>query len=175
MKTKSYVYRHRRLDTNEIFYIGIGHLPNYERAYQKKYRNDLWHNIVRKTPYSIEILKENLTWKEACELEILLIFEYGRRDLKTGTLVNMTVGGDGAVGRIRTKESIEKFIKSNSGKNHWNYGKTLSKKWKENISKARLSKKIRHSEETRRKCLMTEKEVKVICMVKSTLNLLKRK
>ena len=30
----AYVYKHTRLDNNEIFYIGIGsHLDNYKRAY----------------------------------------------------------------------------------------------------------------------------------------------
>ncbi len=32
----AYVYKHIRLDTNEIFYIGIGNNNDYGRAYQKK-------------------------------------------------------------------------------------------------------------------------------------------
>lgn len=88
------VYRHRRIDTNEIFYIGIG--KNKSRAYQKSKskRSTFWLNIVNKTDYQVEIIAEELTWEEACELEIFLINEYGRKDLGTGSLVNMSEGGE---------------------------------------------------------------------------------
>lgn len=59
------VYQHRRLDTKEIFYIGIGN--NIKIAYNKNNnRNNYWKNIINKTNYSVEILHDNLTWKEAC-------------------------------------------------------------------------------------------------------------
>ena len=32
----AYLYRHIRLDTNEIFYIGIGSDINYKRAFIKR-------------------------------------------------------------------------------------------------------------------------------------------
>ena len=67
---KTLVYRHRRLDTFEIFYIGIGSI---KRAYLKHGRNKHWNNIVNKTNYQVEIIAENLDWETACELEILLI------------------------------------------------------------------------------------------------------
>jgi hypothetical protein len=87
------VYRHRRLDNNTIFYIGIG--VNEKRAYQKRSRNSLWQNIVLKTDYKVEIIAENINYEEAKELEIFLISLYGRRDLNNGILCNMTAGGDG--------------------------------------------------------------------------------
>lgn len=88
------VYRHRRLDTNEIFYIGIG--KNKSRAYQKSKskRSNFWLNIINKTNYQVEIIAEGLSWEDACELEMLLIYEYGRKDLGTGGLVNMSEGGE---------------------------------------------------------------------------------
>lgn len=93
-----YLYRHIRLDKNEPFYIGIGSDENYKRAYQKESRNKHWKNIVAKTLYEVEILLDNLTWEEACKKEIEFIALYGRNDLKQGSLVNMTNGGDGCVG-----------------------------------------------------------------------------
>lgn len=107
------VYRHRRLDTNKIFYIGIG---NGKRPYSTKYRNKYWNNIISKTKYKIEIISENLSWQDACELEILLISEYGRLDNNTGILCNMTNGGEGNYGLILSNESKEKIRQFNLGK-----------------------------------------------------------
>jgi hypothetical protein len=86
------VYKHIRKDTNEIFYIGIGN--NLRRAYTKKSRNCYWKNIAQ-NGFMVEIIYENLTWEEACDVEKNLIKLYGRKDLGTGILVNMTDGGDG--------------------------------------------------------------------------------
>lgn len=93
--TMAYVYIHLRKDKNEIFYVGIGKIKNYKRAYHKKIRNDIWKNIVNKTQYDIQIIYDNISWEEACNKEIELIKLYGRIDLNTGTLANMTNGGDG--------------------------------------------------------------------------------
>ena len=94
------VYQHIRLDTNEIFYIGIG--KEVKRAFNKtNHRSKHWKNIINKTEYKIEVLFDNLTWNEACQIEQYLIKYYGRKDLKLGSLVNMTDGGDGTLGHIR--------------------------------------------------------------------------
>lgn len=109
------VYRHRTLDTKQVFYVGIG-LPN--RPYKKNGRTLYWKNIVNKHGYSIEIIKENISWTDACELEELLILEYGRRDLKTGTLVNLTNGGDGVKNYKFDKEVVQRIRKQNLGRKH---------------------------------------------------------
>jgi len=72
------VYRHRRLDINEIFYIGIG--KEEKRAFNKKDRSLWWKRITDKTDYSVEIITKDLIWEDAKELEIFLISLYGRRD-----------------------------------------------------------------------------------------------
>ena len=92
------VYRHRRLDNYEVFYVGIA--STLYRPYNKTSRNKFWKNIVSKTNYNVEIIATVEDWETACELEKFLIQEYGRRDLKTGTLVNMTNGGDGRYGSL---------------------------------------------------------------------------
>jgi len=126
------VYRHRRLDTNKIFYIGMGDL---KRAYSKDTakRNKIWNDIVNKTIYQVEILADNLSWEDACELEVLLIEQYGRINLKTGTLANLTNGGDGSKGCSPSKETREKI-----GNFHRN--KFVSNESKEKMRKAKEGK-----------------------------------
>jgi hypothetical protein len=89
----SIIYRHRRLDNNQIFYIGVG--VNEKRAFVKRNRSLFWNNITSKTKYNVEIIQENLSQEDAFELEIFLIELYGRKDIKTGILCNLTDGGDG--------------------------------------------------------------------------------
>ena len=107
----AYLYRHIRLDKNEPFYIGIGSDSNneYKRANTHKNRNKHWENIVAKTEYRVDILCDDMTWEEVIKKEIEFIALYGRVDLKTGTLCNLTGGGQGAFGYIKTKEHIEKI------------------------------------------------------------------
>ena len=85
------VYRHIRLDKNIPFYIGIG--KDISRPYNKKDRSNFWKSITGKTGYIVEILFNNLTKDQAIEKEIEFIALYGRVDLKTGSLCNMTRGG----------------------------------------------------------------------------------
>jgi hypothetical protein len=101
----AYLYRHIRLDKNEPFYVGIGSDDFYKRAYDKKSRNRHWRFVVNKTAYKVDIILSNLTWEEACEKEIEFIKIYGRQDLKEGTLVNMTDGGEGVLGSKMTDEA----------------------------------------------------------------------
>lgn len=107
------VYQHRRLDTNEIFYIGIG--KTIARSKSKKYRNNIWHKIVKKSEYSIEILHTNLSWEESCILEKYYIKKYGRKDLGLGSLANMTDGGDGINGYKHTNETKNILRKLKTG------------------------------------------------------------
>lgn len=150
----AYVYRHIRLDKNEPFYIGIGKLPNYKRAYEKQKRSEFWHNIVSKTDYEVEILFDNLTWEEAEKKEIEFIALYGKRDNGTGTLVNIADGGGGSKGfkhsenakkkisiasknMIRkpiSEETKEKIRKTLTGRVGINKGKSPSKETREKIA-----------------------------------------
>ena len=86
------VYRHRRNDNYTVFYVGIG---SPQRPYVKNKRSVFWKNIVKKYGYTIEILAKNISIEDAKDLEKLLIQEYGRLDLETGTLCNLTDGGEG--------------------------------------------------------------------------------
>jgi hypothetical protein len=100
------IYRHIRLDKNEPFYIGIGNTE--QRAYSVKSRNKHWQNIS-KNGYDVEILMDDLSWGEACQKEIEFILLYGRKDLNTGCLSNMTNGGEGQLNRVISQETRYKL------------------------------------------------------------------
>lgn len=117
------IYRHLK-PCGEVFYIGIG--KTEKRAESKNNRNNHWTNIINKYGYEIQILKRDLSWEEACELEILLIAHYGRYDLGLGTLVNLTDGGEGIVGWIASDETRARMSESKKGKHPPNFGKKAS-------------------------------------------------
>lgn len=100
--TDFYVYAWRRPDTGVFFYVGKGRKA---RDSQLKDHNPIFMRIVRKLERNglapcVERLHENLTEAQAFEIERQLIVEYGRLNLKTGTLANLTDGGEGASGTI---------------------------------------------------------------------------
>ena len=103
---------HIRQDNKEPFYIGKG---CKKRAYVKSRRTTYWKNIVNKYGYEIIILEENLTEEEALIKEKEWIAKYGRKDLKKGTLVNLTDGGETTNGYIHTKEAKEKMSNNRKG------------------------------------------------------------
>lgn len=95
-----YIYAHRRLDTNEIFYIGKG---KGNRAYSEKNRNNYWINIA-KDGYLVEILHINLIESDAYLKEVELI-----KSLKP--MANLTMGGEGGnTFELMSKEDKDKFI-----------------------------------------------------------------
>lgn len=96
-----FLYRHIRLDTNQVFYIGVGrkrkhrsHKYQYWRLYEHSNRNEFWNNIVAKTEYETEVILETNDRDFLQEKEKEFIALYGRKDLGKGTLVNLTDGGD---------------------------------------------------------------------------------
>ena len=123
------VYRHINTDTLEVFYVGIG---NKKRPKSKFSRNRLWNEYVKENPnYYVEIIAVDLSHEDACELEILLIEEYGRQNLNTGCLVNMTRGGEGVLdcqtmgdlNPAKRPEVREKLRIASTGKRNGMYGK----------------------------------------------------
>jgi group I intron endonuclease len=129
---KFVVYQHRRKDTDEVFYVGIG---RNNRPYSKNGRNSYWNRIVKKTDYDIEILYEIDTWIQCCIIEIMLIEKYGRRDKGLGTLVNMTDGGDGSVGYKHSKKHKIKVSQSYKGQNNPFFNKKHNKQFLNKLSK----------------------------------------
>ena len=120
-----YTYAYLREDGTP-YYIGKG---KGNRAYAKHRRKK---NLSVPPKERILILKQNLKEEEAFRHEIYMIAVFGRKDLGTGILINLTNGGDGASGVIP-----------------WNTGKKLSKKHCEKLSAAGKGRK--KSEEHKRK------------------------
>jgi len=129
------VYLHKRRDTEDVFYVGIG--LSDRRAYEQKYRNNHWHGVVNKTGgFIVEIVKCNVDWKDACLLERELICKYGRADVGLGQLVNKTDGGEGTLNAIWSDEQNAARSSKLKGRTPWNKGKGMSSEFKKKIAKA---------------------------------------
>ncbi len=137
----AYVYRHIRIDTNMPFYIGISNTNDeYKRAYATYDRNTQWKRITNKTKFEVEILIEGLTWEEAQAKEREFISLYGRRDLKTGTLCNLTNGGEGFDGYKLSDAARQKMSNSQKGNTNWK-NRVVTEEMKRKISLANTGKK----------------------------------
>lgn len=113
-----YVYELINTKTNKPFYVGFGkhdRTGNSHDRYDDHLKESLAYkerNILKKGAnlhkirtilklidenhtIGINVVGENLCRDEALDLEIELILKYGRRDLGTGILTNLTPGGDG--------------------------------------------------------------------------------
>lgn len=87
--TRYYVYRYNREDGTP-YYVGKG---TRSRAYSQ-------HNHMVKLPprERIQIIANGLTADQADAQEIALIQKFGRKDIGTGCLCNLTDGGNGIQG-----------------------------------------------------------------------------
>lgn len=120
-----YVYEHRRLDTNQLFYIGKG---RGNRAYSTKDRSNEWQKVCADAKgRKVEIIFQ-------CNDEAVVL-AYETFLIKTAliwgeSLVNKTHGGEGKSGVNRTKAQKEHLRKLNLGKKHTDLTKTnLSKRF----------------------------------------------
>jgi len=147
-----YVYAYLRAVDLSPYYIGKG----TKRRIHEKHSWNLPKDLSRRV-----ILKDKLSEDDALKLEAELIKQYGRKDLGTGILRNMTDGGDGGTsGRIvsqKTKNKLsekavgrkfgptpesrkEKIRLANSGENNHFFGKTHSRKTKKIMSEKKKGK-----------------------------------
>jgi group I intron endonuclease len=87
-------------------------------------------------PSFIVFIQEGLTEDEAFELEKYCIALYGRVDLGTGILRNLTDGGEGVTGRIVSEEVKERIADAQRKEKHRLWGKHLPEETKQKISEA---------------------------------------
>jgi hypothetical protein len=116
-----YVYKDPRPTKNQqVVYVGKGYGDRAWYHWNKRVRHNKGFGaflaLLRREKLEpiIEIIKDGLDEAEAFYEEMNLIALYGRRDLNTGTLFNLTDGGEGTVGAIRTEEWREKARIANS-------------------------------------------------------------
>ncbi len=121
------------------FYIGVGKGARYKTHFQPHSvgENPLKDNIIAKINKEGEKVKVRIVVVSTCrdnliEVEKHLILQYGRRNINTGILSNMTEGGEGVVG----KPLNENQIKSLKGRVPYNKGKTYPKEFSEKVSKS---------------------------------------
>ena len=141
-----YTYAYLREDKTP-YYIGKG---KGNRIYSKQ-------KYIKppKDKSRIIYLKQNLTEEEAFRHEIYMIDVFGRIDLGTGILRNLTDGGEGSSGAIRSdetrrkigeasknqsEETRRKMSEAHKGENHHMYGKTASEETRKRMSEAKKGK-----------------------------------
>ena len=124
-----YTYAYLREDGTP-YYIGKG---KDKRCFIKG-KNECIN--LPKDKSKIIFLKKNLIEEEAFKHEKYMIAIFGRKDLGTGILRNLTNGGEGLSGLIWSEKHKEKISKSQKGKNNSFYGKNHSEETKKKLSKA---------------------------------------
>lgn len=151
-----YVYRHIRLDRDEPFYIGIGKIygeeNRYRRAFSKSPRSKFWRSVTNKSPIEVEIVYESDSVDEIIKKETEFIMLYGRRDIGTGTLVNLTNGGEGT--RCLNEEALTNMRLRMIG-NTLMVGIKLTEEHKNNIRQSNLGRVA--SKETKVRCSLAQK------------------
>jgi hypothetical protein len=160
-----YVYGHFTKDTHDLFYVGKG---KENRAYEFNVaRTKWWRNVVNKHGITVKLLHENLTEEQALFLEKQLIKQHGRRDLSTGSLVNLTDGGEGSSGRVVSVEARNKMSLAKKGKKYTeehkkkmsDAHKNVSEESKKKMSIVKMGKKRKpFSEEHKRKIAQSQKK-----------------
>lgn len=127
-----YTYAYLREDGTP-YYIGKGKDGRVFKNHMRQNKIDL----KPKDKSRIIFLKQNLTEEQAIKHEIYMISVFGRKDLGTGILRNMTNGGDGISGYSHTEETKKRISKS--GEENPFYGKKHSP---ETLEKMREASKI---------------------------------
>ena len=116
-----YVYKDPRPTKNQqVVYVGKGIGDRAWYHWNKRVRGNKGFGAFlallrqEKLEPIIEIVRDGLEEAEAFYEEVRLIEAYGRRDLGTGTLFNLTDGGEGLAGVIRTDEWRKNISEANS-------------------------------------------------------------
>jgi hypothetical protein len=141
-----YIYYDPRKSPIEPIYIGKGKGKRIS-FHKNRAKNPILKRKLEKIKDLglepiVEKFIDNISDEEALKLEIELISKYGRIDLKTGPLCNLTEGGDGTSGRIASEETKKLWSEQRKGKKQTeaqyaaNCNRVISKETKEKQRKA---------------------------------------
>lgn len=148
MEDQQYVYIKRNLDKGcEIFYVGIGKNDRYK----SKQRNKWCRAIENKYNTETVIITPLLPTGLAKGIEQALIMAHGRRDLGTGTLTNLTNGGDGT--NTPSPETRAKLSARLKGNKH-SLGRVMPEH--EKIARSIANKGMKRTEENKKKYSITK-------------------
>jgi len=166
-----YIYIHRRKTNDEVFYVGKGKEHRWCNVYS---RGNHWKNIANKHGVYCEIVANSLTESEAFILEKKLIELYGRLDQKTGSLVNLTRGGDGVCGYKYTPEQCKRKSELGTGRFHSaetkakmsrvQKGRTFTEDHKRKISEARMGYEMTEEVKLALRPHHDSLQIKVLCV-----------
>lgn len=109
-----YVYFYLRSNFTP-YYVGKG---KHNRAWNKNHST-----LIPKDKSKIIIVESDLTELQAFILERYYIRWFGRKNIQTGILRNLTDGGEGTSGRILSDITKYKCGSGFRGKTAWNKGK----------------------------------------------------
>jgi disulfide oxidoreductase YuzD len=141
-----YTYAYLREDGTP-YYIGKG---TDNRAFLQ-----LNHKVKTPDKNRVLILKNNLSESEANTHEKYMIAIFGRKDLRTGILRNLTDGGEGVSGLKHSEKTKTKMRKPNTKEHNEKVSAAIKRKWengeydRERYSKREKGKK--HNEEIKNK------------------------
>jgi hypothetical protein len=109
---ENYVYVWLR-PNGQPFYVGVGRKTRYK-------------SLVRRNPHTLSVIKiiggisavRKViyfvdSWEAGCLLEKYFIAKFGRSDLNSGILTNMTDGGEGTINKVVSEETKEAVAKAN--------------------------------------------------------------
>lgn len=108
-KAEFYTYIHRKADTGEIFYVGKG---KGGRAYSKQ-RSEYWTNVANKHGFLVEIVAYFFSEEDSFSDEKQRIADLKESGVR---LCNLTYGGDGASGAVRSEETKRRMAEAKIGK-----------------------------------------------------------
>jgi hypothetical protein len=161
-----YVYIYIDPRNNEPFYVGKGKGRRY-KYHLNMAKSNLYHkesngpkiNKIRDIlevgmEPMIEIFRD-LDENDSFRMEMDLISKYGRIDLGTGTLTNLSGGGEGQSGWIPDDDYRKRMSDSTRGEKNGMFGKNQSNETKEKIKNKALGREV--SESTRKK--MSEQRI----------------
>jgi hypothetical protein len=110
VRTDFYVYEHIKASNKQVFYVGKG---CKKRSTSKQYRNQHWHNIVKKHGFEVKFVVKNV------DEELAFLIEQERIDQlkRLGTKIcNQTDGGEGSSGLVMPQSAKDTISKIHKGK-----------------------------------------------------------